>query len=138
MGSSVRVNTLNLKSLKADKDQCGASVEFLANKAIESHYASAPKPKKEAKAVAVRFTPPEYLEVFAYFESKGAGSGEPTKFMDFYTSKGWMVGKTKMKDWKAAARNWISRNHVVPAQGAERSTRDMSIDEQLNDKSWAK
>lgn len=28
------------------------------------------------------------------------------KFFDFYESKGWMVGKNKMKDWKAAVRNW--------------------------------
>ena len=30
--------------------------------------------------------------------------------MDFYESKGWMVGRSKMKDWKAAARNWAARD----------------------------
>lgn len=30
-------------------------------------------------------------------------------FINFYESKGWLVGKVKMKDWKAAARGWISR-----------------------------
>ena len=35
------------------------------------------------------------------------------RFHDFYSSKGWMVGKNKMKDWKAAARNWLSRNEVT-------------------------
>ena len=30
-------------------------------------------------------------------------------FMDFYESKGWLVGKTKMRDWQAAVRTW-SRN----------------------------
>jgi hypothetical protein len=30
---------------------------------------------------------------------------DPQRFVDFYTSKGWMVGKSKMKDWKAAVRN---------------------------------
>ncbi len=34
------------------------------------------------------------------------------RFHDFYSSKGWMVGKNKMKDWRAAARNWISRNEL--------------------------
>ena len=29
----------------------------------------------------------------------------PQEFIDFYESKGWMVGKTPMKDWKAACRN---------------------------------
>ena len=30
--------------------------------------------------------------------------------MDFYTSKGWLVGKSKMKDWKAALRTWEKDN----------------------------
>ena len=30
---------------------------------------------------------------------------DPQGFIDFYASKGWMVGKTPMKDWKAACRN---------------------------------
>lgn len=34
---------------------------------------------------------------------------ESERFCDFYTSKGWMVGKNKMKDWQAAARQWIKR-----------------------------
>ena len=39
------------------------------------------------------------------------------RFLDFYDSKGWMIGKNKMTDWKAAARNWESRNNNVPSQG---------------------
>lgn len=31
---------------------------------------------------------------------------DPTRFIDFYDSKGWMIGKSKMKDWRAAVRNW--------------------------------
>ena len=27
-------------------------------------------------------------------------------FIDFYSSKGWMIGKNRMKDWKAAVRTW--------------------------------
>ena len=30
---------------------------------------------------------------------------DPQGFIDFYEAKGWMVGKTPMKDWKAACRN---------------------------------
>lgn len=30
----------------------------------------------------------------------------PQKFIDFYESKGWMIGKNKMKDWKACIRTW--------------------------------
>lgn len=34
---------------------------------------------------------------------------EADKFINFYESKGWMVGKNKMKEWKAAVRNWLQR-----------------------------
>jgi len=30
-------------------------------------------------------------------------------FYDYYESNGWCIGKSKMKDWKAAVRNWESR-----------------------------
>jgi hypothetical protein len=33
---------------------------------------------------------------------------ESQKFFDFYQSKGWVVGKAPMKDWKAAARRWMN------------------------------
>ena len=56
-----------------------------------------------------RFTPPTHDEALAYFSEKGlSDSIESQKFINFYEMKGWMVGKNKMKDWKAAIRNWIS------------------------------
>jgi hypothetical protein len=35
------------------------------------------------------------------------------KFINFYESKGWMVGKNKMKDWRAAVRNWIKPKEEI-------------------------
>lgn len=52
-----------------------------------------------------RFTPPSVDEVRAYCQERRNGV-DPQAFVDFYTSKGWMVGKNKMKDWRAAVRNW--------------------------------
>jgi len=57
------------------------------------------------------FTPPNLEECMSTFEEAGSTTDEGEKFFNFYTSKGWMVGKSKMKDWKAAARNWIKRNN---------------------------
>lgn len=34
------------------------------------------------------------------------------EFYDFYESKGWMIGKNKMKDWKACIRTWEKRNNI--------------------------
>jgi hypothetical protein len=43
-----------------------------------------------------------------YFSSQEASEFEAERFFNYYTSNGWLIGgKTKMKDWQAAARNWI-------------------------------
>ena len=55
-----------------------------------------------------RFAPPTVDEVRAYCKERG-NRVDPQKFVDHYTSNGWMVGKTKMKDWKAAVRTWEQR-----------------------------
>ena len=55
-----------------------------------------------------RFVPPTQTEVFLYMCERGVTSDDQAqKFCDFYESKGWVVGKAKMKSWKAAARNWL-------------------------------
>jgi hypothetical protein len=41
-----------------------------------------------------------------YATSANLNKGECEKYVDFYASKNWMVGKNKMKDWQAAFRNW--------------------------------
>jgi len=52
-----------------------------------------------------RFIKPSVEEVKAYCEERQNGLN-PEKFVDYYESKGWLVGKTPMKDWKAAIRTW--------------------------------
>lgn len=56
-----------------------------------------------------RFVPPTLEEVANYCKERN-NNIEPEAFIDFYESKGWMVGKNKMKDWKACIRNW-ERSH---------------------------
>ena len=56
-----------------------------------------------------RFTPPTVDEVRAYCKERGNGV-DPQRFVDYYSSNGWMVGKNKMKDWKAAVRTWEQRD----------------------------
>lgn len=51
------------------------------------------------------FVPPTLENVRGYCQERG-NSVDPQRFIDFYESKGWMVGKNKMKDWKAAVRTW--------------------------------
>lgn len=56
-----------------------------------------------------RFTPPTVDEVRAYCQDRQNGV-DPQRFVDYYTSNGWMVGKNKMKDWKAAVRTWEQKD----------------------------
>ena len=49
--------------------------------------------------------PPTLEEVKAYCSERNNGV-DAQRFIDFYTSKGWMIGKNPMKDWKAAVRTW--------------------------------
>lgn len=65
-----------------------------------------------------RFAPPTLEEVEAYVKERGSYV-DPQGFIDFYAQKNWMVGKTKMHDWKAACRNaehWERWNKPQEAQ----------------------
>ena len=70
------------------------------------------EPKIEGKADkpprAPRFIPPTVDEVTAYCQDRG-NKVDPQRFVDFYAAKGWMVGKNKMRDWKASVRTWESK-----------------------------
>lgn len=67
-----------------------------------------------------RFAPPTVEDVNAYCREKGY-SVDAERFVDFYESKGWMVGKNRMKDWKAAVRNWNrSQRQELTAEAGKR------------------
>lgn len=51
------------------------------------------------------FAPPTLGEVTDYCGER-TNDVDPQRFIDFYSSKGWMIGKNKMKDWQAAVRTW--------------------------------
>lgn len=55
-----------------------------------------------------RFTPPTVEEVAAYCKERG-NQVDPESFVNFYESKNWMIGKNKMKNWKAAVITWEKR-----------------------------
>ena len=60
---------------------------------------------KSTKKKTPNFVPPDLEAVTSYCMERGNGI-DPQTFIDFYESKGWMIGKNKMKDWKAAVRTW--------------------------------
>lgn len=68
------------------------------------------KPPRET----VRFAKPAIDEILNYCQERG-NNIEAEQFFDFYESKNWMIGKTKMKDYKAAIRTW-ERSSINKAQ----------------------
>ena len=58
------------------------------------------------------FKPPTIEEVKSYCIERKNGV-DPQKWHDFYSAKGWMIGKNKMKDWEAAVRTWEKKPDPV-------------------------
>lgn len=52
-----------------------------------------------------KFKPPTLEEVKNYCKERNNGI-DAESFIDFYEAKGWMIGKNKVKDWKACIRTW--------------------------------
>ena len=57
---------------------------------------------------SIRFQKPTLEEIREYCISRG-NNVDPEQFLNFYESKGWVVGKSPMKDWRAAVRTWEKR-----------------------------
>ena len=71
--------------------------------------------RKEKKRIYIekekRFTPPTIEELKQYSKEHNLNLNAES-FFDFYASKGWMVGKNKMKSWKHAASGWARRDNA--------------------------
>jgi|GEM_PF-2762806 len=88
-----------------------------ANKSVlnDDFYSSevnVPQKKKsllKQKETTSKFIPPSVSEVAEYCQERN-NDVLPEKFVDFYTGKGWMIGKNKMKDWRACVRTWEKNN----------------------------
>ena len=79
-----------------------SSIRFLEEPPlIPPREISTPPPPRRSK----RFIRPTLEEVRAYCQERG-NDVDAEKFIDFYESKGWKVGKSAMKDWKASIRTW--------------------------------
>lgn len=87
--------------------------------------ADAPTPKK-----STRFIPPTVEEVDSYCKERN-NRVDARRFVDFYTAKGWMVGKNKMKDWKSAVRTWERNSGGYQAPAAQINRDDYENGDQL-------
>lgn len=74
-----------------------------------------------------KFVPPTIDEVSAYCQERN-NFVDPERFIDFYESKGWMVGSNKMKDWKAAVRTWEKKDKDKGYSNKPVQNHDISTD----------
>ena len=69
--------------------------------------------KKQEQPTTKRFVKPTVEEIKAYCQERN-NNVDPDSFFNYYESKGWLVGKTPMKDWKAAIRTWEKHSFNQP------------------------
>lgn len=76
--------------------------------------ASAPRePEKLSRKPKARFAPPTLEEVAAYCRERG-NRVDPGRWLAYYESNGWHVGKNSMRDWRAAVRTWEGNGYDRP------------------------
>lgn len=106
-------------SMVPERKQLGSSLEpehniTKLNRTKQNKEKATDKPPR-----ASRFTPPGVEEVKSYCAER-KNNVDPERFVDFYASKGWLVGKSKMKDWRAAVRSWERSDAQQKAQDKDR------------------
>ena len=119
-------NELNNGNANASSEQCkrhaNASSEQCTPSPSPSSNISPPYSPPKGESASRRFQKPTSQEVTEYSKSIGFDlDGE--QFCDFYEARGWKIGKTGMKDWRAAVRTWKKRRNDECAGTPARSPR---------------
>lgn len=84
-------------------EQTDKHISYSDSKADNKDKSKAQAPARSKKTIA--FVPPTAEEAEAYIAELGR-AGEGATFVDYHASRGWIVGRAAMKDWRAAARTW--------------------------------
>lgn len=74
------------------------------------------KPNQVSNSASGTNVPPTLEEVAKYCRDRN-NSVEPQRFIDFYSAKGWAIGKNRMKNWMAAVRTWERSDSPKPQGG---------------------
>lgn len=126
----------HLKSIPVNYGQCLDNVGQLWSIPLETRNkkqeTGSIKEKDNLKVITKeKFTKPTLEEIKTYFAEKGYVD-DSNRFFDFYSSKGWMVGKNPMKDWRAAVRNWVRGKEpqqiLKPKQTIEEKNRESLVE----------
>ena len=83
------------------------------------------EPAPEPAPIRKRFVKPELEEIREFCFEKNINI-DVDRFFNYYESKGWKVGVSPMKDWKAAVRNWAKNDSIYARPGSTRISSDTS------------
>ena len=118
-------------SKPAASTPAAASTPMASKSAVStSMAASTPTASKSAARISAvstsdgrrsAFVAPDVEQVRQYAVVKGLEGFDAEAFTDYYSSNGWHVGKSPMRDWQAAVRNWARRQDLMDACTLRRS-----------------
>lgn len=121
---NLQASEIICKQMHADASRC---MQMHANvPVIQSESESYSESYSEEAHASKRFSEPTVEEVSAYCRERG-NNIDPQRFVDYYTSNGWMVGRNKMKDWKAAVRTWEKQEYSTGSKNSEKSTNNIFL-----------
>lgn len=134
-GGSKRASKTTSKtpSKRASKTTSNGESDDASKRASEEEEEVGRGIKEEERGKKARFRAPSPAEVDEYARSYAASKEldldstdfDPERFVDFYAQKGWMVGRTRMKDWRASVRNWVRSSRP---KGGKREVNDAEDD----------
>ena len=103
----INTDTLSIGYIKGMETSVSVSVSDTVSVSEEEGIEEVGEKKDNARAreSSSRFKPPTVAEVADYCRER-KDRVDPQRFVDYYTSNGWKVGRNTMKDWKAAVRTW--------------------------------
>lgn len=106
-----KLNTYELNTNELNKEKCKKEKPSDTPTATHTQKPDTSDISENSDSVNIRkrFLPPTLEEVQSYCRER-KNDVDAQRFVDYYTSNGWLVGKNKMKDWKAAVRTWERNN----------------------------
>ncbi len=119
-GNNVTQISNNVTHLLPDVTKCYTDIEKEIDKELDIKETTT---KVVVKKKRQKFEKPTKQQVDDYCKELKV-TFDADKFIDYYESKGWYVGKSPMKDWKATVRNWLRQEKKLVSSSERDSTLD--------------
>lgn len=113
--AEIRLTKFNERSTTVNETERNSTVSVNVSDNVNDSVNVKEENKSDKPTHTLKFIKPTIDEIKEYCTSR-SNRVDAIKFFNFYESKGWMVGKNKMKDWQAAVRNWETSDNSSKKQ----------------------